>query len=70
MYTECIIQYVDDGTELNVIIKDNDEMIEEEDENIFFYGLTRAELLTAWRTGDVVENEWRVTYVGDTYDMI
>lgn len=70
MYTDCVIQYVDDGTELSVVIKDNDEMIEGEDDEIFFYGLTRGELLTAWRTGDIIEDEWRVTYVGNTYDML
>ena len=65
-YTECTIQFIDDGTELDVIIKescdagDNDDMI-------FFYGLSRDELLDACESGVVCEGEWKVISVGETW---
>ena len=41
MYTSCNIQWVDDGSiSENVIIKSSHDVIESEDDQIFFYGLS------------------------------
>lgn len=37
MYTECRVQFIDDGSELDVLIKANEE-IGSDDEDIFFMG--------------------------------
>ncbi len=72
MYTHCTIQFIDDGTTWDVIIKANDEEEENQydDEQIFFYGMSRDELLKAWETGEVCEGEWVVLEVGDTDDSL
>ena len=42
-YTYCRIQYIDDGSEMDVFIKDNDELDQRDDE-IFFYGMSEDKL--------------------------
>lgn len=69
MYTYCTIQFIDDNSTLDVIIKANDEF-DIADEEIFFYGMTREELLTACENGDICEGEWRVIAVAETFDEI
>lgn len=72
MYTHCVIQFIDDKTTWDVIIKATDAVEENEydDEQIFFYGMSRDELLKACETGEVCEGEWVVLAVGDTYDSL
>lgn len=72
MYTHCVIQFIDDQTTWDVIIKATDAVEENEydDEQIFFYGMSRDELLKAWETGEVCEGEWVVLEVWDTYDSL
>jgi len=66
MYTSCNIQWVDDGSiSENVIIKSSLDVIESEDDQIFFYGLSPEFLKWAKETGEIIENEWRVVSVND-----
>jgi hypothetical protein len=66
MYTSCNIQWVDDGSiSENVIIKSSHDVIESEDDQIFFYGLSPEFLKWAKETGEIIENEWRVVSVND-----
>ena len=70
MYTECTIQFVDDGEIWeNQIIKayDSDD---DADELIFFYGLSRLDLEAACESGEAICGEWKVLSVGATYDKI
>lgn len=69
MYTYCTIQFIDDNTTQDVIIKANEDF-DIADEEIFFYGMTREELLTACENGDICEGEWRVIAVAETLDEI
>lgn len=69
MYTYCTIQFIDDNTTQDVIIKANEDF-DIADEEIFFYGLTRKELLTACELGNIFEGEWRVIEVAETLDEI
>lgn len=66
MYTNCIIRFVDDGDEWDVVIKNSDEWSDEE--NVFFYGMSRAQLLEACESGEVCEGEWKVIEVGETWN--
>ena len=65
MYTHCTIMWADDKSEMDVIIKANDEVIEEEDDSIFFYGMSREELDNALENHICCEGEW---YVVDIYE--
>lgn len=69
MYTECTIQWVDDGSMMDVIIKANDSF-DKNDDRIFFYGLSRQELLKLCKSGETCEGEWKVIAVGKTWDRI
>ena len=71
-YTWCSVEYVDDGFQTQGFIKDFDSAEEDpdKDDQIFFYGVSREELLEACETGAVFENEWRVTEVGETVDTL
>ena len=66
MYTQCSIQWVDDESiEENVIIKSTLDVIESEDDQIFFYGLSPEFLKWAAETKEVIEGEWRVLSVNN-----
>ena len=69
MYTYCTIQFVDDGTTLDVIIKSFDDE-DEYDELIFFYGLSANKLRTACENKQVIEGEWIVLSVGESFDYL
>ena len=70
MYTACLIRWEDSPKEeFEVIIKANDE-IDERDDDIFFYGLSRQQLLDLCDTGELVNDEWRVIKVYETRDSI
>ena len=62
MYTLCTIKWVDDGVIEDVYIKSTDD-ISANDEQIFFYGLSPAELKRACRCGTIMEGEWKVVEV-------
>ena len=63
LYTYCKIRFVDDGTEQDVIIKANNEVVEVEDDLIFFYGLSLEQLQNACKTQKVLEGEWTVVSI-------
>lgn len=63
IYNYCKIRFVDDGTEQDVIIKANNEVIEAEDDLIFFYGLSLEQLQNACKTQEVLEGEWTVVSI-------
>lgn len=69
MYTYCTIRFVDDGSEIEVIIKayDSDDV---NDDDIFYYGLSREELLAAYAAGEVIDGEWEIVSVGETLDAL
>lgn len=62
MYTECRIQFIDDGSELDVLIKANEE-IGSDDEDIFFYGLSKREIVAMCENGAILEGEWKIIEV-------
>lgn len=66
MYTSCNIQWIDDeSVSENVIIKSTLDVIESEDDQIFFYGLSPEFLKWAAETKEVIEGEWRVLSVNN-----
>ncbi|MCK9545033.1 MAG: hypothetical protein M0R03_23705, partial [Novosphingobium sp.] len=67
-YTSCIIQFIDDNTTLNVIIKSNDEVLDNEDEDIFFYGIDYNRILEAYKNKDIFENEWKIILIGEVWN--
>lgn len=68
-YVECLIQWVDDLSEMEVIIK-TDEEFDKFDDRIFFYGLSEEELCEGLFHGTIFEGEWRVLDILDHYDEI
>ena len=68
MYTYCIIQFVGDDSTMDVIIKSNTEM-DKNDDRIFFYGLPRERLIKAREENEVLEGEWRVLAVCETFNI-
>lgn len=69
MYTYCTIQFVDDQTTCEAIIKEDDNL-DKYDELIFFYGYSKEQLEDACRTGEVLEDEWRVLSVDGEADEL
>lgn len=75
-YTYATIQFGDDGTIYENQIFCADEFDEtnpqdlEYDDEVFFYGMTREDLLSACKTGEIREGEWRVLSVGDSFDRL
>lgn len=69
MYTYCTVRFVDDGSELDVIIKSYDS-VDDNDDDIFYYGLSRLDLLDAYERGEAIEGEWEVISIGDTVDAL
>lgn len=67
-YTNCKIEFLDDNTIVSVIIKSNDEFVESEDDNIFFYGLHYNTLLQNYKNDEVVENEWKVVSIESVWN--
>lgn len=68
-YTYCRIQFIDDGNEMDVIIKADDE-IDPRDDEIFFYGISEDELRYFCDHETIVEGEWTVVDVYESYDSI
>lgn len=59
-YIKCLVKYIDENSSIEVIIKTNDEVIESEDEKIFFYGLSLVDIQDAIRREEVLEDEWQI----------
>lgn len=70
MYTYCVIEWADDQTIEEVIIKANDEVLDEEDDSIFFYGMSREKLEQAMENHTCCENEWFVVDINETTDEL
>ena len=71
MYSRCTIQFIDDGTIWDdQIIKATNDVVEDEDDLVFFYGLSTDELRDICRKRTVCEGEWIVLYVSGPYDTI
>lgn len=72
MYTNCLIQYVDDPETYWVTIKSTEyfDEPEEEDEEIFFYGLSKSNLEAAKNNHTLMEGEWYVLEVGESYETL
>lgn len=60
--TQARIRFLDDRTEQVVTIRDTHDVLEDDD-NIFFYGMSRRELVEAKENGWTIENEWEVLEV-------
>lgn len=68
MYTECRIQWVDDLSEMDVVISDMDDDIEnpdDNDEDVFFYGMSREQILQCFQNNEICEGEWKIIAVYD-----
>lgn len=63
MYTFCLVQFIDGGEPFEAIIKANTEVGPEADDMIFFYGMSREELISACNAEKVCEGEWMVLEV-------
>lgn len=59
-YTTCVIEWQNDKTQDTVIVKSNDEVIESEDEQVFYYGLSYDLLADNHILDACVDNEWKV----------
>ena len=71
MYIKCKIEYVDDKTQLDVVIQTNHTYKDEyEDEKIFFYGLSLEQVVDIVINKKVVENEWKILEIIDIGDEI
>lgn len=61
MYIKCKIEYIDDNSQLEVIIKANQGYdSDEEDEQIFFYGYSLEDIEELAKSHAAVESEWRI----------
>ncbi len=63
LFTYCLVQFIDGGEPFEAIIKANEEVVPEEDDLIFFYGMSREELISACNAEEVCEGEWMVLEV-------
>jgi hypothetical protein len=71
MYIRCLIEYADDKTQMEVIIKTtNDYKDDYEDDKIFFYGLSENEIREDIKNGTLVENEWKILDILEDGDEI
>lgn len=57
--TNCRVKFIDDGSEMDVTIKST-HAIEEDDEEIFFYGMSARQCYNAMSNKTVCENEWQI----------
>lgn len=69
-YTKCEIEFVDDDTRQEVVIKSNDEYIEDVDDDVFFFGLHYNTIVEFCKNGDIIENEWKIIKIGDVSNEI
>ena len=69
MYSKVMIRW-DDGETYDVIIKSTLEIEPEEDDHIFFYGLSRKKLETLKKTQEFSTDGWRVEEIYQTTDNL
>lgn len=62
-YVKCLIEWKDDETQDVVIIKTTEDFIEEEDDSIFFYGLSLNEIKKIIENNEYIGNEWKILKV-------
>ena len=66
MYILCKIECVNDNSQIETYIKtSNQYKNEEEDEGIFFYGLSLEEVIDIVVNKKVVEDEWKILEILD-----
>jgi len=71
MYIKCRIEFVDDNSQSEVIIKANDEYLDEkEDDCIFFYGLTENQIREIIDRKEVCEGEWKILEIIEVSDEL
>lgn len=71
MYIRCLIEYADDKTQMEVIIKTtNDYKDDYEDDKIFFYGLSENKIREDIKNETLVENEWKILDILEVGDEI
>lgn len=71
MYILCKIEFVDDNSQMATYIKtSNQYKDEDEDEKIFFYGLSLDEVVDIVINKKVVEDEWRILEILDIVNEI
>lgn len=73
MYTYCVIEWADDETIEEVIIKAFDDYDEDNpgnDDSIFFYGMSRDTLIECMENHTLCEGEWYVRNVLETVDEL
>lgn len=64
MKTRCRIKWVDDNSEEDVFIKETHDIGADDDE-IFFYGMSRDKCINAMKSQCVCEGEWVIIEVYD-----
>lgn len=70
-FVKCIIEWNDDKSREEVIIKTTDDFTtEDEDEKIFFYGLSLEQLESAIKNKTLIENEWRVIEIVESLEEL
>ena len=63
--------YLDDGTEADVVIKASHDAEEDEDEQIFFYGiLSKQDILDSIKNQVPFENEWIILELYEATDTL
>lgn len=70
MFTRCVIEWADDNSIGEVIIKADETVVEEEDDSIFFYGMSREKLEYAMENNICCEDEWYVKEIYETTDTL
>lgn len=71
MYIKCRIEFVDDNSQSEVIIKANNEYLDEkEDDYIFFYGLTENQIREIIDRKEVCEGEWKILEIIEVSDEL
>lgn len=60
--TECRIRWADDGSEMDVTIKESCD-VGSNDEEIFFYGMSREKCIEAKEAHELCEGEWYIVEV-------
>lgn len=71
MYIKCRIEFVDDNSQSEVIIKASDEYLDEkEDDYIFFYGLTENQIREMIDKKEVCEGEWKILEIIEVSDEL
>lgn len=63
-YTTCSIEWKDKSRDI-VTIKSTDDVIENEDDEIFFYGMSYNDLTKAYLNEEYCENEWKIVGIID-----